>query len=460
MRAKQTLILCLTLAILSVAGIAEDSLAKGTLAEPARQITCTGKVIDTAGKPVAGANVKLYRLTVNSETFTYEVELAHELTTKEDGAFAIKTEPSKDDLSGQAIVLAEKEGLALGWANWRLRENHEADIKLDRAQVLAGIVVDEAGRPVPDAEVSIAFMIVLGKGQAQYLVSAPSLKALLTRTDAEGRFSFDRIPTEATAEFLVKKPGKATVSTFDTQNYRGQSLQFSPGQTDIKLTLPIEARIEGSVVEKASGKPAAGIHIMVLRGRNQPNFGLEPVISGDDGTFSVRALGSGTHIVQIAAPTEKLADWIAEPVKVLTEAGKTKSGVTIELTKGGLLEVVVTEAVGKEPVAEARVSVRQETRNESFGAVSDKNGVASIRLMPGEYQLGGVYKEGLSRQGPQETVTIEDGKTTRVKIQLKGQPRISGVVRDEQGNPVRDAKLRVCPMGSGQDVISDAEGKF
>jgi hypothetical protein len=37
-------------------------------------------------------------------------------------------------------------------------------------------------------------------------------------------------------------------------------------------------------------------------------------------------------------------------VEVVTEAGKTKSGIKVELSKGGLLEVLVTEAVSNKPV--------------------------------------------------------------------------------------------------------------
>jgi len=460
MRSKQTVILCLIPAILLVVGIAGGNFAKGTLAEPARQITCTGKVIDAAGKPVAEAKVRLYKLTVNPEAFTYDMALAKELKTKGDGAFTLKTEASQDEMSGQTIILVEKEGLALGWANWVLRADLDIEIQLDRPQVMAGKVVDDAGRPIPDAEVSIAFMIATRQGQPRYLISAESLEPLNTRTDVEGRFSFNKIPTDATAEFTAGKTTRATVTTFDTENYQGQALQFSSGQTDIKITLPPEARIEGSIVEKATAKPAAGIRIMATKGHNQPNFGLKPVVSGTDGKFTIDSLADGTYTLRLVTPAAKEAAWIAEPVEVVAEAGKTKSGVKVELITGGLLEVVITDAATKEPVQQVRVSIRDQAGNEHFGAFSEENGVAKIRLVPGQYQLTGIYKVGYTRQSRQETVVIEDGKTTRLEQQLTGMPKISGVVRDEQGNPVQDAKMQVCPMSTTQDNMSDADGNF
>ena len=469
MRRNWRAVLCVGLAIVFVAGstqaqgrrarVPRSTSPQSAGSEQARQIICTGKVVDAQGQPITDAKVKLYKLTVSPATLSYDVKLAQELATKtkEDGAFTIKTETSSDELSAQAIILAQKEGLALGWANWRLRENLDVEIKLGQAKVLAGTVVDEADNPVVGAEVRILMLVVGEAPRPRYLIGVEPFDLLLAITDGQGKFSFNNIPGDATAEFLVKKPGRTTVSTFEPRG--GTTLHYAPGQTDIKLVMPVEAKIEGIVVEKASSKPVAGIKIMVSRGRNQPNFGLKPVVSKEDGTFSANALAAGKHILQIVSPRGKPADWITEPVEVLTETGKTKSGVKVELSKGGLLEVVVTEAVSKQPVEQARVSIRQQAGDGYFGALSDQDGIARIRLMPGEYQMSGVYKQGYSRQRQQETITIEDGKTARIECQLIGQPKITGVVQDEKDKPVQGVKLKVCPSG-GQDVSSDAEGKF
>ena len=446
--------------VLAIIIFAISSQAQSAESQKVEQITCTGKVVDDQGKPVTNAQVTLYKLTVSLEQVSYEIKLAKEVTTKEDGTFAIKTEAGSDELSAQAFILAQKEGLALGWTNWRLLENLDTEIKLGQAKVLAGKVVDEDQKPVADAEVGIAFMFLRTNDQPQFMIGDMALKLLTARTNNEGKFSFSQIPTEASAELLVKKPGRATVSTFNPQNFQGQSLQFSPGQTDIELIQPVEAKIEGMVVEKASGKPVADIQIMVTRGLNQPNFGRKPVVSGEDGTFSVNALESGKHFLMTVTPTGKTADWITKPVEVVTETGKTKSGIKVELSKGGLLEVVVIEAVSKKPVEKASVVILPQGGNRASGSITDEDGIARIRLMPGDYQMVQVYKQGYSRDRRQEAITIEEGKTEHIEYELAGQPKITGVVRDEKGKPVQDVKLRIYPMGSGQDVSSDTEGKF
>ena len=462
MRRNGIMVLCLGLTIVLVTGLAgaRSTSGKSAQSKQAKQITCTGKVVDDQGKPVTNAQVTLYKLTVSLEQFSYEIKLAKEVTTKEDGTFAIKNEAGGDELSAQAFILAQKEGLALGWTNWRLLENLDTEIKLGPAKVLAGKVVDEDQKPVADAEVGISFMFLRTNGQPQFMMGDMALKLLTARTNNEGKFSFSQIPAEASAELLVKKPGRATVSTFNPQNLQGQSLQFSPGQTDIELIQPVEAKIEGMVVEKASGKPVAGIQIMVTRGQNQPNFGRKPVVSGEDGTFSVNALEPGKHILMTVTPTGKTADWITEPVEVVTETGETKSGIKVELSKGGLLEVVVIEAVSKKPVEKANVVILPQGGNRASGSITDEDGIARIRLMPGDYQMVQVYKQGYSRDRRQEAITIEEGKTEHIEYELAGMPKITGVVRDEKGKPVQGAKLRICPMGSGQDFSSDTEGKF
>jgi protocatechuate 3,4-dioxygenase beta subunit len=429
-------------------------------AQEAKEISCTGKVVDAQGQPIPDAKVRLYKVAVSMETLSYNVELLKEVTTKDDGTFTIETKVEGDELSGQSIILAEKEGLAIGWTNWRLNENlNNVEIKLEQAKLLTGTVVDDEDKPVADAEVGIAFMFVRAGEQPRYLIGGLSLEPLMAKTNAEGKFSFDRIPGNATLEFVVKKSGRATVSTFDPENYRGESLQFSPGQTGIKLTQPIEAKIEGMVVEKATGKPVAGIRIMATQGQNRPNFGLEPVVSGEAGTFSINALPAGKHTLQLVSKSNGSADWVAEPVEVTTEPGKTESDVKVELSKGGLLEVVVTEAENKQPVENVRIGIQNQASDRPFSVFSDKEGIARMRLAPGEYQIGYVYKEGYSSQRSQGPITIENGKTTRVEYQLAGQPKFTGVVRDEKDKPLKGVKLGICPMG-GREASSDAEGKF
>ncbi|MHC4395682.1 MAG: carboxypeptidase regulatory-like domain-containing protein [Planctomycetota bacterium] len=435
--------------------------AGGLAAEEAKQITCTGKVIDAAGRPVGGAKVKLYELIVGEHSYSFEVEAVKELTTREDGAFTIEMTTDSGDLTSQWVILVEKEGLAIGWANWFRREDIDVEIKLGEPKELAGVVVDENNKPIAEVEVNIYMLVIKEEQRSHYMTSKVATELFITKTDEQGKFVFSRIPAEATAEFLVKKAGRATVSTFKIEGYRGGKMQFAPGQNDIKIVQPVEAKVEGMVVEKGTSKGVSGVRLMVTEGQNRPNFGQEAVESGADGRFTIGGLTAGRHILQLVAPREELASWVAKTLEVTTEAGETKSGVRIQVSKGGVLEVVVTEAAGKKPVEKAGVSIKDEESNQWLRGRSDKDGIARIRLAPGEYKIGWIYKEGYQRFAQIEEVTIADGGTERVEVELVNQPKIAGVVRDKTGRTVEGAQIRICPSGGIRSTTTtDAEGKF
>jgi uncharacterized GH25 family protein len=427
--------------------------------EQAKQITCAGKVVDAQGHPIAGTKVRFYEMTLGDAPYSQDVTRVAEATTKPDGAFSFSASAESHDYRNGYIV-AEKQGLALGFANWDMRQDQELAIKLGQAEELAGVVVDESGKPVSDALVSI-LMLRIGKREERVSVPRDLAPKLLTViTDTTGKFAFTNLPAEATAEFSVKKPARATVSTFNPEIYRGEFLHFSPGQADIRLTQPEEAKIEGIVVEKDTGKLAGGVKLIVTQDRNPPLYGRESVVSSkEDGTFNINALAAGRHILQLAAPREGLADWVAEPVEVITEAGKTKSDVKVQVSYGGVLEVVVTEAGSNQPLERASVSVRDEKNDEWLSVDSDKDGIARIRLVPGGYQISGVYKQGFTSDRRKQTITIEEGATNRMVWALSSMPKVSGVVRDAAGKPLESVKLNILPA-SYEEVGSDSQGKF
>ncbi|MFB0555856.1 MAG: carboxypeptidase regulatory-like domain-containing protein [Phycisphaerae bacterium] len=454
MRRNRMMVLCLGLAIIFVAGLAPAR------SEQAKQITCTGEVVDEQDQPIAGAKVTLHEMVYNEETRSYDTKVIGEATTGTDGAFSFSTN-TVSDVYRYGYIVAEKEGLALDFAGWNLREgDKQLHIKMGQPKELAGIVVDEGNKPVSDAQVSISILMI-GSMQDEHGVGGPVATELFKSiTDAEGNFKFTKIPAEATAEFIVKKEGRATVSTFKSTGMADQKLNYAAGQTDIKLVLPAEAKIEGIVIQKSTGKPVGGVKLIARSEQGIGYFRNKPLVSNEDGTFTLNALASDRFTLGLATPTEELADWIAESVEVITEAGKTKSGVKIELLKGGILEVVVTDALTKQPVEKASVSVQQPASSQYHSGRTDKDGIARIRLVPGEYQISYVYKEGYSRQRVQDAVTIEEGKTEHIEYELAGQPKTTGIVWDEKGEPVKGVKLKVCPMGGREDSTTDAEGKF
>ncbi|MHC4207837.1 MAG: hypothetical protein ACYSTT_24550, partial [Planctomycetota bacterium] len=168
-----------------------------SVAEETKEITCTGKVLDEQNNPIAGTRVTLYQVTYDYSANTSKSKLTGDVTTVNDGVFSFKAVVGTGSNTSGYIV-AEKEGLALGWAEWDMRDDQQRDITLGEPKELSGMVVDESGKPVPDADVSV-WLIAIGEGQDQQSLGRPVAEKLLTEnTDTSGLFTFTAIPAEAT----------------------------------------------------------------------------------------------------------------------------------------------------------------------------------------------------------------------------------------------------------------------
>lgn len=443
-----TRIVCVAMALVLFCGI--------SLGEDVEKIECKGKVVDTNGQPVQGALVRLYEQEYIKIEQGKPLEINGEQKTGEDGKFSFSV--ARDTKTMRiGTLMVEKEGFALGWQLLSPGEKREATITLGEPNELAGVVVDTNGQPIADAEVGIMALVWGDEQRKGYLGSAFGPNYLRTRTDETGRFVFKKIPSGAKAEFIAKKAGRATTMTIQGGGY--DQLKYVTGQADIKIVMPIEAVIEGRVVEKETQKGVPGVRITTSHISRASGGWSEPIVSGDDGEFRIDGLPAGKIALRIGALLDKPVEWVAQPVEVTTEEGKTAGAVEIKVSRGSLLEVTVTEAESKRPISQAQVSVRGSDQRQYFAAQSDSNGLAQIRLSPGEYVLEGAYHQNYSRERTPETVTIEQGKTMKLTIEMGATPKLRGVVCDGSGKPVEGAQLRLQPM-SQKAVNTDANGQF
>lgn len=410
-----------------------------------------------------------YEVTFGETACLPRVGTVEEKTTAADGAFTLTGVQAANPRQG-AFIVAQGGGLALGWATWEMQVDERFDIVLSEPKELGGDVVDEAGRPVADAEVSIA-AAMMGKGHDLRTLELPGL--LTTTTDKNGRFLFANMPREATFEFLVRKPGRATLSTimqatpgtlspslsFARSASAGSRYQFSPGQTGIRLILPPEARIEGVVVEKMSGKPVGGTKVIARPSPGQDGFlSFESVSTAADGTFRIGGLAADHWFVQVETTGERMGEWAAQAVQLSLKSGETKGGIRLELTKGGVIEVLVADSAAK-PVGNTNVDVRHTHREGFFGGTTNENGLARIRVPAGQYRISGLDKWGHVSDVNNEPITIEEGETKRIRCVLDPVSTVVGIVRDEGGNPLAGVKVEVTPVGR-EAVLTDSDGRF
>jgi protocatechuate 3,4-dioxygenase beta subunit len=421
--------------------------------------TLTGKVHDRQGKPVPDAKIMLYRIVGSRfQPLLRRAELLEQRRSSDDGTFSIVV-PNKRD---QGCIIVQKEGLAIGGADWWMGEDSKCDILLDRPEELTGYVVDENDRPVVDAQVSIVEGIIRTRKHRERVdyLSWPVSSCMDVKTDENGRFTFRNLPAESRVSLRVRKAGLATV-----QDDYGRA-RLSPGQSEVKLVMPPEASVKGIVRNRADGRPMPDIRVVAVPMMAWPSpeeqFRSVAAVSAGDGGFRIGGLPAIRYTIQLEPPVRGMAEWVAEPVDVSLAAGETIDGVELELMKGGVLEVLVTDSTTGKPIDNAEILVTDSERQQypSLESCTDSTGVARFRVLPGDHAVQTVDAGTYNRQW-HDQISVADGQTRQFVLALIPYSKIAGVVRDPDGNPLKGVELGVSGSGlTESSVVTDANGRF
>ena len=285
--------------------------------------TCKGKVIDVNGNQLGRIKVAAYEMYFNMAG-GLDMRLVGEAVTKADGAFVFETRPSvKKSKSMGGIVVAQKEGLSVGWADWPLFGEQKVTITSGTPAKLAGFVVDENGEGIANAEVrSVRFKKKSPeKEKTKWLPGIKPLRWLTVRTDRKGRFEFNNIPEDARSDLIVSAEGFSTVYTHKLENLRSgyDGAEFAPGNRDIKVTIAAEGRIEGKVIDSNSGEGMEGVKLAIVPSFSPFFFHRFVCITKKDGLFGIGGLQSGEYLIRGGR----------QRVNVTVESGKTTSDVVI-----------------------------------------------------------------------------------------------------------------------------------
>jgi hypothetical protein len=203
----------------------------------AKEVECSGVVLDMQGQTVAGAVV------VCSEQLYGERRIgwgpARTTTSGEDGRFRLRVPAQRKDY---VYAFAWKKGYSLGWQMlFHVGASEDWVVRLAEPTVLAGLVVDEGGRAIAGATVRPC----LNADCACDTAGLPELPGCgPVHTDDRGRFRFEGIPRDATADFWVEAEGKTSRWTFSGSSV-GDGLHFRAGRTDVRIVLRPEATLRG-----------------------------------------------------------------------------------------------------------------------------------------------------------------------------------------------------------------------
>jgi protocatechuate 3,4-dioxygenase beta subunit len=421
----------------------------------AQKLTRSGTVTDAAGNPLAGATVEYWR---------YEgrlhLELKQQSITGTNGVFEFPVSRT------MGFLLARKPGMAPAWKRlgqpFNPADETEVRLVLTPPAVLAGVVVDEANKPVANAEVSVAKAVREispedGARSFNYFTGKLAHDCFAAHTDAAGRFRIENFPTNATATLAVQSPGKALrQSPQDSGVF--DSLPYRAGQEDIKLVVEPAGSIEGKIIAEGSNQPPP-VAQLTLQPGGPGFFGFgerEPVPSGADGVFHISDVAAGSYQIQAVFGTNAVPEWVADAVPVSVEVGKITRGVQVAAAHGGLVEVVV---LGKNDRKPQKVGVNAFKEGFQSAVTSDSNGIALLRLPPGDYQVSATQSSGSRGQA---SASVETGRTNRVEIEIAAPKKITGIVRQPDGKPAAGASVQLVGGNQppGENLQTDANGKF
>ncbi len=315
--------------------LSRESLRAGAAAmqlEPG--IVIQGTVADETGKPVAKATVHLLRTEEDRP-------LRKQSETDAAGHFRfVVTEP------GGVTVFAEAAGLAPKSLPVETERGLKpVSLTLAKGRMVTGRVVDAAGKPVAEANVSVSSWNNLGPLQWR------------TRSDADGRFTWDSAPAENTL-LAFSKPGfLPTVQPVPTSEVEAWS---------IRLETPF--RLSGKVIDAETREPIKKFKLTFgtsYGGPDEPvRWDRNQVTSGTNGAYSVTSTAQRGNYIKYQVTADGY--WPAATPAYL------ESGTQVfdfELKRGTGLSGVL-ELPNGDPVAGATIILADKTE----GAYMDKEG--------------------------------------------------------------------------------------
>jgi hypothetical protein len=451
-----------------------------SLSQGAQPVHCTGRIVDVQGRPVAGAKVAAYEMVSDGVAGNIKLHKVEEVITQDDGTFDFQAEPRLERgtfLDG--YIVATKQGLALGWAIWNMRENAEVMIELCQPEELEGVIVDEAGQHIAGAEVRANLLrtgkTITGEDKKEWLPGIAPIECLCTKTDDQGRFRFDNIPADSGVDLLIISAGRATTYTYDSggpPNFKdGAGPRFRAGQTNIKVVLPAEGRIQGRIVDSSTGKAVQGIKLAVVPTFSPAFFVRFVCVSKEDGSFDIGGLQTGRYLIRGDFPE----------LHVGVECGKIADQVTVECP--GVVQGRVT-GPGAEPIVGAEVQIRE--HNPGAGSIAapdvetDEQGRYVYADIRWAYTIGVLYREHLPAGGYRfqylrRNQIFDNSQTVDFQFEQfpAGTAAISGRVAGPDSKPLADFTVQLSNKVDWNDYsggylrqyayrlsVSDVDGQF
>ncbi len=327
------------------------------------------------------------------------------------------------------------------------------DLTLSVGNTITGIVYDPSGAPLHGARVKAN--LTGARSQSTQL----SLTDEGVLTDADGRFGFDTL-----------EGGEYRVVASHEEYATFQQQKVKPDSAELSISLTEGGAIGGMVRDSNDGSPIAGAVVKV-----QDIAGIEKKATSD---------GSGRYLVRgVSVPKRGEARLGCEAEGYAREGnarstvaeGQLSDGVDFAMRKNGIVSGVVLDSLGKR-VSGARVEVKRQ--NDPSMPISVTVGGPVRSGSDGSYTIENVApgEANFVLASHREYLDIEsepfdlapDGRVDGIEVALRMGGAISGVVVDDQNQPlegatvaIKDERMGDVPLESlEKQAKADASGAY
>lgn len=419
-------------------------------------IRCDVIVIDAVGRPVEGAQVFALCGWPEYTDGKPVYEKVSETLTDFLGRARLQWLSSEKDY----FVFAYKPGLSFGWhlvRCWNPRQR--IFLQLGKPVPLGGTVVDEEGKPIAGAVVQI-----IPQSTSEFNFSAfgydVDLPFLKTRTDSEGRFIFQVLSEDMTADFFVSHLDYAPHYTNARSKAFGHT--YRPGREDIVITLSKGCRILGKVIDE-EGKGLARVPVHARLADTPADYkDCFVAVSGDDGSFTLTNLPEEAFIVTTGRQHEDQSRWPSFGCMVRTHKEKPVRAA-VKVIEGFPVEFVVIEPKTKRLIPNASVDLTcMFNSDDKFfyraSGKTDGSGRVTLPCSAGTCYVS-VWAKGYNGMWP--TPRKMDKTVGRIPVYLNPEEvSVSGKVLDVAGKPVAGVWIYPMPNMSKTNDLTNSDGSF